>query len=77
MYKRALFCILNNRELAISYLTTELYILLGVDHNLLLSVDGDDLRGAIRVAGMVNEAPVGETKRSEDVCEIKRVRGGA
>ena len=34
----------------ISYLTTKLYVLLGVNDNLLLSVNRYDLSGAVRIA---------------------------
>ena len=36
---------------------TELYITLGVYHNLFLAIDSDNLRRAIGVACMINESP--------------------
>ena len=39
----------------ISYLTTKLYVLLGVNDNLLLSVNRYDLSGAIRIARVVDK----------------------
>ena len=44
--------------LTISDLISELDILLRVDDDLLLTIDGDDLRRAIRVARMIDESTI-------------------
>lgn len=47
---------LGDRFLTISNLITQFNVLLGINNNFLLAVDSDDLRGAIRIAGMIDQA---------------------
>lgn len=47
----------RREELTVRDFIPKLYILLGINHDFLLATDGDNLCGAIRVAGMVNETP--------------------
>ena len=45
----------KGQKRTISYLTTKLYVLLGVNDNLLLTVDRDNLRRAVGIAGVVDK----------------------
>ena len=47
----------------VSDLVTELDILLSVDDDLLLAIDGNDLGGAVRIARVVDQPPLEEKKR--------------
>ena len=41
----------------VSYLVAEFYILLGVDDDLLLTIDGDDLGSTVGVARVIDQPP--------------------
>lgn len=45
------------KTLTICDLTTEFNVLLCVDHNLLFTIDRDDLRSTIGITGVVDQAP--------------------
>jgi hypothetical protein len=48
----------------VSYLVAEFYILFGVDDDLLLTIDGDDLGSTVRVARVIDQPPtMGQKKK--------------
>ena len=48
----------KGREHTISYLVAQLDVLLGIDNDLLLTINSDDLRRAVRIARVVDQPSV-------------------
>ena len=51
--------------LTVSYLVAEFYVLLGVDDNLLLTINGDDLGSTVGITRVIDQPPATGHKKKD------------